>query len=206
MTALPPLGAPRALAAIAALVLLLAGCARESPDVQAVRKASDRYLQALGRNDVGTLRTAATCVVSMNTVSGGKVLSIGPGERARVRALDSLLSVAETARRRADSLWSHASDATADSLHQQLRYLARRYVVYRNAQRAAQASLPESLVTGTTPIELRRVLVRVRFAGELIGPKPVDREEVLRLLRAASGRWIMYSLFLTPDDPIPPTR
>jgi hypothetical protein len=174
--------------------------------MQAVRKASERYLQALGRKDLETLRTSASCVVSMNTLRGGKVLSIGPAERTRLRALDSLLAVTDVARRRADSLWSHASDAGADSLYQQLRFLARRYVVYRNAQRAAQVSLPESLITGPTPIELRRVTVRVRYAGELIGPKPVDREEILRLLRAASGRWIVYSLFLTPDDPIPPPR
>ncbi len=192
--------------ALATLACLLAGCAREAPDVQAVRKASERYLRALGRKEVEVLRTTSTCVVSMNTVAGGKVLAIGRPQPMRLHTLDSLLYVTEAEQRRADSLWASATDASADSLYQRRRRLGLRYVVYRNAQRAAQASLPESLVTGTTWLELRRVLVRVRYAGALIGPRPVDREEVLRLLRSGSGNWIVYSLYLTQDDPIPPPR
>ncbi len=186
--------------------LLLAGCAREAPDVQAVRKASERYLRALARKELEVLRTTSTCVVSMNTVAGGRVLSIGPAEPGRMAGLDSILAAAETDQRRADSLWYRASPANADSLYRWRRRLGLRYVVCRNAQRAIQLSLPDSAVTGATPIETRRVMVRVRYAGALIGPRPVDREEVLRLLKAGAGRWIAYSLYLTRDDPMPAPR
>lgn len=192
--------------AAALLGILLAGCAREAPDVQAVRKASERYLRALARKELEVLRTTSTCVVSMNTVAGGRVLSIGPAEPGRVAMLDSILATAETDQRRADSLWYRATPASADSLYRWRRRLGLRYVVCRNAQRAIQLSLPDTVVTRATPIETRRVLVRVRYAGALIGPRPVDREEVLRLIRAGSGRWIAYSLYLTRDDPMPPSR
>jgi hypothetical protein len=192
--------------AVALLALVLAGCAREKPDVQAVRKASERYLRALGRKELDVLRTTSTCVVSMNTIAGGRVLSIGPAEPGRVSGLDSILVAAESDQRRADSLWYRASPANADSLYRWRRRLGLRYVVCRNAQRAALLSLPDSAITGATPIETRRVLVRVRYAGALIGPRPVDREEVLRLLKAGAGHWIAYSLYLTRDDPMPPSR
>jgi hypothetical protein len=76
-------------------------------------------------------------------------------------------------------------------------------VTIRCAQRAAQASLPESALTGAAPVELRRVRVRVRYAGERVGPKPVDREMILRLTRADRGDWIVFSLYLPADDPFP---
>ena len=191
----------RALAlAAAAVALLLAGCAREAPDVQAVRKASERYLAALVRKDVDQVKQLSTILVSMTSISGGKVLSIGPPEPGRIRLLDSLLAATDEERRLADSLWSRARVANAELLFQRARLLNRRHVVIRCAQRAAQASLPESLLTGDSPVETRRVTVRVRYSGERVGPKPVDREQVLRLLRAGSGNWIVYSFFLTADD------
>ena len=148
--------------------LLLSGCAHEAPDVQAVRKASERYLRALARKELEVLRTTSTCVVSMNTIAGGRVLSIGPAEPGRVAGLDSILATAESDQRRADSLWYRASPATADSLYRWRRRLGLRYVTCRNAQRAVALSLADSSVTRATPIETRRVLVRVRYAGALI--------------------------------------
>ena len=188
--------------ALAALILL-AGCAREAPDVQAVRKASNRYLAALVRKDVETVKRTATNVVSMTSVAGARVLAIGPAEPRRMAALDSLLAAADRERRRADSLWALSRDETADSLFQRLRGLNRLYVTVRCAQRAAQASLPESSLVGATPIELRRVRVRVRYAGSRVGPRAVDREMLLRLVRAGRGDWIVFSLYLPGDDPFP---
>lgn len=193
----------RARAALAVSFLLLAGCAREAPDVQGVRKASERYLRALVRKDVGEVKRLATNVVSMTSIMGGRVLSIGPAERQRLSSLDSLLEATDRERDRADSLWARARGAAADSLFQRLRWLNRRYVTVRCAQRAAQASLPESLPAGPAPIELRRVTVRVRFAGERVGPRPVDRTMLLRLVRTGQGKWVVFSLYLPPDDPFP---
>ena len=199
------MGARRAVLAFLPL-LLLAGCAREAPDVQAVRKVSERYLRALVRKDVAEVKRLSTVVVSMNSIAGGRVLSIGPPERARVQMLDSLTVVSDEARRTADSLWSAASEADADSLFQLVRRLNRRLVVLRCAQRGAQASLPESLLASRSPIELRKVMVRIRYAGERVGPKPVDREQILRLIRTGAGDWIVFSNYLPQDDVWPSPR
>lgn len=190
-------------AVLPAALLLLAGCAREAPDVQAVRKASERYLKALVRKDVDEVKRTSTNVVSMVSVAGGRVLAIGPAQPRRLAVLDSLLRATDEERSRVNALWSRARDEDADSLFQRLRYLNRRYVVVRCAQRAAQVSLPESLPTGATAVDLRRVRVRVRYAGDRVGPRPVDREMVLRLLRAGRGDWIVFSLYLPTDDPFP---
>jgi hypothetical protein len=195
--------APALLSWLLPAVLLLVGCAREAPDVRAVRKASERYLRALVRKDVEEVKRTSTNVVSMVSIVGGRVQAIGPAEPRRVATLDSLLSATTRERNLVDSLWGRARDADADSLFQQLRRLNRRYVTVRCAQRAAQASLPESALTGAMPVELRRVRVRVRFAGERVGPKPVDREMILRLARAGRGAWIVFSLYLPSDDPLP---
>jgi hypothetical protein len=190
-------------AALAAALLLLAGCAREAPDVQDVRQASNRYLKALVRKDVDQVKRSATNLVSMASIVGGRVIQIGPAVGKNVGVLDSLLQTTDRQRARADSLWTHADDADADSLFRRVRLLNRRYVTLRLAQRAAHVSLPESLLTTSLPIQLRRVRVRIRFAGDRVGPKPVDREMILRLLRAGRGDWIVFSLYLPSEDPFP---
>ena len=45
--------------------------------------------------------------------------------------------------------------------------------------------------------------MRVRYAGPIIGPRPVDREMILRLLKAPQGKWIAFSLYTPEDDPKP---
>jgi hypothetical protein len=198
-----PSRALRGAAPLAAAFLLLAGCARETPDVQDVRQASNRYLKALVRKDVDQVKRSATTLVSMASIVGGRVIEIGPAVGENVGVLDSLLEATDRQRARADSLWKRADDADADSLFRLVRLLNRRYVTLRLAQRAAHVSLPESLLTTTLPIELRRVRVRIRFAGDRVGPKPVDREMILRLLRAGRGDWIVFSLYLPSEDPFP---
>ena len=39
--------------------------------------------------------------------------------------------------------------------------------------------------------------------GPLVGPRPVDKEEILRMLRVPGGKWIVFSMFLVADDPAP---
>jgi hypothetical protein len=194
-------GACAVWAAFAAVLLALAaGCAREEPGARAVRTVSERYLRALVRKDLGEVKRLSTVVVPMTSIAGARVRSVGPPERTRLGALDSLMAAGEEERRRSDSLWSRADETTADSLFRLVRMLNRRQVMVRCAQRAAQASLPESALTSAGEIELRRVIARVRYAGARVGPKPVDRELVLRLLRAGRGDWIVFSLFLPSDD------
>ena len=192
-----------AAAFLAAALLLAAGCARQEPGTRAARQVSERYLRALVRKDVGEVKRLSTVVVSMTSIVGARAQSVGPPERTRLGALDSLMAAGEVERRRADSLWSRAGEAEADSLFQLVRRINRRQVMVRCAQRAAQASLPESSLTTAATIEMRRVITRVRYAGERVGPKPVDRELVLRMLRAGSGDWIVFSFFLPADDAWP---
>ncbi len=75
----------------------------------------------------------------------------------------------------------------------------------RNAVRAAQASSPGLVLSRKVLLETRSVRVRIRYAGPLIGPGPVDREEIMRLLRTPGGTWIVFSLYLAIDDPGPET-
>ena len=105
--------------------------------------------------------------------------------------------------RSADSSWARASDWNADSLFRWARVLSNRAAVYRNAVRAVPVSLPGSVVGSDSTLETRIVRARVRYAGPVIGPRPVDKEELLRLLRVRGGKWIVFSKYLVEDDPQP---
>jgi hypothetical protein len=76
-------------------------------------------------------------------------------------------------------------------------------VVYRNASRAITLSAPGWVAGADSTVETRVVRARFRYEGPVIGPRPVDREELLRLLRAPGGRWIVFSVFVREDDPAP---
>jgi hypothetical protein len=52
-------------------------------------------------------------------------------------------------------------------------------------------------------LEVRSVRARFRYAGPVIGPKPVDREETIHLLRVPGGKWIVFSVYLREEDPLP---
>ena len=52
-------------------------------------------------------------------------------------------------------------------------------------------------------LETRIVHARFRYAGPLVGPRPVDKEEIVRLLRVPGGRWVVFSVYLAEDDPRP---
>jgi hypothetical protein len=186
-----------------ALIALAAGCSREAPDVRAVRKFTNDYIAALIRHDVKEVADRSTCLVSANSLVGGRVLSIQPPRRVRMGAIDSLARAEALAKRTADSLWTRASDATTDSLRHIARVISYRTLLYRNAARAVTLSAPGKVVASDSTLETRAVRARFRYEGPVVGPRPVDREEILRLLRAPGGTWVVFSVFLLEEDPAP---
>jgi hypothetical protein len=186
-----------------ALALLVTGCSREAPDVREVRKATQDYLHALARRDVKEIANRASCLFASNSFVGGQILSIEPTRRVRMGAIDSLARAGMSAQRKADSLWAHAGDATADSLFHLARVASFRNTVYRSAARAVTLSAPGRVVASDSTLETRIVRARFRYEGPVIGPRPVDREEIIRLLRAPGGAWIVFSVFLREEDPAP---
>ena len=131
------------------------------------------------------------------------MLRIGPLRRFTVSSLDSLTSSAFVAHQRAESLWAQPRSGDKDAQFDDVRRAARREIIYRNALRAITLSRPDMLSDSKTPLETRVIRMRLRYAGAVIGPKPVDREMTLRLLRAPSGKWIAFSLYTAEDDPRP---
>src|SRR5439155_9646965 len=107
------------------------------------------------------------------------------------------------AQRSADSSWAKASEANANSLFRRARIRSDQASIYRNAARAVPVSAPGAELGRDTLLEIRTVRARVRYAGPVVGPRPVDKEEILRLLRAPGGKWIIFSKYLVEDDPAP---
>ena len=179
------------------------GCVPESQETRGPRLAAERFLDALSRDDLASLRSRATCVVPSEAIVGGVVLRVETKRTVPLAALDSLARSAAAGHRALDSLWAIVPEAAADSLFRQSQLFARRNLLYRNALRAASLSLDGEEMPGTTMIRTCRIRARIRYEGALVGPKPVDREHVLRLLAAPGGRWIVFSAFLREDDPKP---
>jgi hypothetical protein len=198
-----PLRSGAALAAAAILALVAGGCAHEAPDIREVRKATQDYLRALRLRDPKLIADRSTCLVSTNSLVGGSVLAIEPGSWIRMGDLDSLVRSSMLAQRQADSVWSYAKDSAADSLFGLARAFSNRASVYRNAVRAVALSAPGALVARDSMLEVRSVRTRFRYAGPVIGPRPVDREETIHLLRAPGGKWIVFSVYLRDEDPLP---
>lgn len=190
-----------AFSAAAFALTLVAGCAREAPEVREVRKVTQDYLAALTKRDLKRIHELSTCVASATSITGGRVLAIDSVRTVRAGAIDSLARAAMLEQRSADPAWSRASDADADSLRRRARLLSLRASAYRNASRAAIASSPTAISASSAFVETRLVRVRVRYAGPSVGPTPVDKEEWIRLLRAPGGKWIIYSFALPADDP-----
>ncbi|HKW50363.1 MAG TPA: hypothetical protein VJQ53_01380 [Candidatus Eisenbacteria bacterium] len=182
---------------------IVSGCAREPQDVREARLAAERYVTALAGKDLAEIRQRATCVASMQSVQGGNVLRIGDPRRLPVASLDSLTSAAFVAHQRAESLWAQSRGGDKDAQFEAIRRSARLEITYRNALRAIALSSPGVLNDSKTLLEARAIRMRLRYAGAVIGPKPVDREMILRLLRAPAGKWIVFSLYTAEDDPRP---
>ena len=189
--------------ATAALAALLAGCAREAPEVHAVRLAAERYVDALAHKDLQQIRTRSTCVVSYQWLKGGNVLQIGEVHRVTVGTIDSLVRAADEAHRVADSAWAAAPDSIQDHLFKRALTIGRLNFVYRSALRALALSRPDSLFGSDATLETRTLRMRVRYAGEAVGPRSMDKELLLRLIRAPGGQWIAFSFYSKEDDPHP---
>jgi len=189
---------------LAAVVLLLGGCARpEAPDIREVRKSAEEYFKALGRRDVKEIAERSTCLTSTNSFVGARVLEILPTQHVRMAALDSLVRSSFAGQRMTDSIWAYATEATADSLFGRARYFSNLASMYRNAFRAVPLSSPGTVVAADSTLETREVRARFRYAGPVVGPRPVDREQVLRILRVPGGKWIVFSVFPPEEDPKP---
>lgn len=156
----------------------------------------------LAKRDVKGVAERSTCLVGAGAIVGGRVLEIEPPRPVAVGTLDSLARVSGTTQRSADSSWAHADESTADSLFRIARLLSLRASVYRNAVRAVSLSSPGTLAGRDSVTETRAVRVRIRYAGAVIGPKAVDKEEIVRLLRVPGGKWIVFSVYLVSDDPL----
>jgi hypothetical protein len=180
---------------------LAAGCAREHPEVREARLAAERFVAALAGKDLAEVRQRATCVVSMQSVQGGNVLRVGPRRRLPVSSLDSLAASASVAHQKAESLWAQAESGDREAQFDDVRRTARQEITYRNAIRAIALSRSDVLHDSGTILETIAIRMRVRYAGSVIGPKPVDREMILRMLKAPSGKWIAFSLYTAEDDP-----
>jgi len=192
-----------ALKATLALTLLLAGCSREAPDVREVRQAAEGYFKALSRRDSKEVAERSTCLVTIP--AAGRVLAIEPPRGVlRMGTLDSLVRVSISEQHTADSTWARASDQTGDSLFRQARLISNRAAVYRSAARAVPLSSPGRIVASDSTLETRVVRARFRYAGAFVGPKPIDREMLVRLLRAPGGKWIVFSVYVREEDPAPP--
>lgn len=188
---------------LAAAVALLAGCAREAPDVHEVRLAAERFVDALAHKDLQQIRARSTCVVSYQSLKGGNILQIGDAHHVTVGAIDSLVHAAGEAHRGADSAWVVAPDSIRDQLSNQAMRIGKLHFVYRSAIRALALSRPDSLLGSNAVLDTRTVRMRVRYAGENVGPKAVDKEVLLRLIRAPGGQWIAFSFYSKEDDPRP---
>jgi hypothetical protein len=189
--------------ATAALAALLAGCAREAPEVHEVRLAAERYVDALAHKDLEQIRARSTCVVAYQWLKGGNVLQIGDAHRVTVGALDSLGHAAGEAHRGADSAWAVAPDSIRDQVFKRALAIGTLHFVYRSALRALALSRPDSLLGSDAMVETRTLRMRVRYAGEAVGPRPMDKELLLRLIRAPGGHWIAFSFYSKEDDPHP---
>ncbi|HEU4724231.1 MAG TPA: hypothetical protein VFU59_02930, partial [Candidatus Eisenbacteria bacterium] len=120
-------------------------------------------------------------------------------------ALDSLVRLYAEAQRLADSLYAAAPDSAADleKRFERGRGLARRAAATRAARRAADLSSRDHPPGADAALTSVRAHVLVRFAGEAVGPDAIERDTIVRLLRAPGGAWIVYAFDLASDAPGP---
>jgi hypothetical protein len=112
--------------------------------------------------------------------------------------LDSLAAASGDEERRAAVELAGAGEENADSLWIRADAASRRARMFGDAIRAVAMSRREG---ADSVLRVCRIRVRMRWAGPLVGPEPVDREHVLRALAASGGRWIVFSLLPRDRDP-----
>jgi hypothetical protein len=167
------------------------------------------FASALRSHDEVRLRALATCVVEANGVLDARIRYIEPPGSFRKTSLDSLGALYRDAQRIADSLYMAAPDSAADleSRFDRTRSLARRAAVTRAALHAADRSGASSVSpgegVGEETLRTLRAHLLVRYGGNAVGPAPVERDTVVRLIRAPGGSWVVYAFDLASDAPGP---
>jgi hypothetical protein len=188
---------------VAVLATLAGGCSRETPDIKEVRLTAQRYMNALAGKDLEQMRARSTCAVSYQWIRGGNVLRIGESRRVTLHSLDSLRTVAARLHRSADSAFVLADDSRSDAAHEEALAKSKLHSMYHNAVQALAKSHPDTLLGSGTVLETRSVRMRVRYSGAPVGKKPADTEQLLRMIRAPGGKWIVFSFFAADQDPRP---
>jgi hypothetical protein len=143
-------------------------------------------------------RSLASCRAGGPAFRGATLLRAGSPESVSIRILDSLADASADEARRAALDLAAAGEETADSLWIRADAASRRARMFGDAVRAVAMSRAGD---ADSVLRVCRIRVRVRWAGPLVGPEPVDREHVLRALAASGGRWIVFSLVPRDRDP-----
>ncbi|HET9950631.1 MAG TPA: hypothetical protein VFS09_02430 [Candidatus Eisenbacteria bacterium] len=199
----------RALALGVALLVGLAGCRPEPAEVREARPLLRDFATALRSRDEVRLRDLATCVVETAGVLDARLRYLEPLGDVRRAALDSLATLYRDAQRIADSLYTAAPDSAADleSRFDRTRSLARRAAATRAAVHAAERSGSASSVAsrdaGRETLRTLRAHLLVRYGGESVGPTPIERDTIVRMIRAPGGGWVIYAFDLASDAPGP---
>ena len=185
--------------------LIASGCSLDPPDVRDAKSSVRAFATALRLHDAERLRSISSCVVATEGISDARFRYLDPLRSTTVAALDSLAALYSEAQRLADSSYAAVPDSAADleSRFERARSLARRAATTRAARRAADVSgAGTAAATGAT-LRSIRAHVLVRFAGEAVGPAAIERDTIVRLLRAPGGAWIVYAFDLASDAPAP---
>lgn len=185
--------------------LIAGGCRPEPPDLRDARAAVKEFSTALRRHDGERLRAMAACIVSTEGVRDARLRYLEPIRAVRAAALDSLVTLYTEAHRLADSVYAAAPDSAADleSRFERARNLGRRAAATRAARRGAEESRSDGVSSANTELKTIRAHVMVRFAGEAVGPAAIDRDTIVRLVRAPGGVWVVYAFDLASDSPGP---
>jgi len=184
---------------------LLAGCSRISGDSLEARHAAERYLAAVSRQDLTTAHHLASCRIPDSAFRGANLISNAIVDSLTKARLDSLASdVGEVSARAAIDL-ARADETTAESLWTTADAASRRARVLADARSgAAMSERTARTQSDDRPIvTMCRLNIRVRWGGPRVGPEPVDREHVLRLVRSGQGPWIVVSMLTRDLDPGP---
>ena len=185
--------------------LALPGCRLESPEIRDAKETAKDFATALRTHDDERLRTLASCVVATDGIQDARFRYLEAPQTTRPAALDSLLLLYGEAQRLADSVYTTAPDSTADleARFDRAQSLARRATTTRAARRAVEASRNGDPPPPDAELRSIRAHVLVRFAGKAVGPGAIERDTIVRLLRAPGGTWIVYSFDLASDTPGP---
>lgn len=197
------------MAVVAVLATLAAlassGCRLESPEIREAKEAAKDFANALRTHDAERLRAMASCVVPTDGIQDARFRYLEAPQTVRPAALDSLMLLYGEAQRLADSAYTAAPDSAADleARFDRARSLARRSATTRAARRAVDASRSGEPPAPDAELKSIRAHVLVRFAGKAVGPGAIERDTIVRLLRAPEGTWIVYAFDLASDAPGP---